>query len=76
MENRDKIFDQFKSAAENVAPKDFGSMESVWNRVEEKLDTKVLKKETKTWKKIAVAASILLCFSIRSKSTRLNSSHS
>lgn len=64
MENRDKIFDQFKNAAENVAPKDFGSMESVWNRVEEKLDNKVLKKETKIWKKIAVAASILLCFSV------------
>ena len=64
MENRDKIFDQFKNAAENVAPKEFASMESVWSRVEEKLDTKVLKKETKIWKKIAVAASILLCVSI------------
>jgi hypothetical protein len=64
MENRDKIFDQFKNAAENVSPKEFASMESVWNRVEEKLDTTVLKKETKTWKKIAVAASILLCVSI------------
>ncbi len=64
MENRDKIFDQFKNAADNVAPKEFPSMESVWNRVEEKLDNKVLKKETKTWKKIAVAASILLCVSI------------
>ncbi len=64
MENKDIIFEQFKKAAENVAPKEFPSMENVWSRVEEKLDTKVLKKETKTWKKIAVAASILLCFSI------------
>lgn len=64
MENRDTIFDQFKNAAENVALKDFASMESVWSRVEEKLDKKVLKKETKVWKKIAVAASILLCVSI------------
>ncbi len=64
MENRDKIFDQFKKAAENVVPKEFPSMESVWNRVEEKLDNKVLKKETKIWKKVAVAASILLCVSI------------
>ena len=64
MENKDIIFDQFKNAAENVAPKDFASMENVWSRVEEKLDAKVLKKETKNWKKIAVAASILLCVSV------------
>ncbi len=64
MENNDKIFDQFKNAAENVAPKEFQSMENVWNRIEDKLDQKVLKKETKTWRKIAVAASILLCVSI------------
>ena len=39
-------------------------MENVWNRVEQKLDTKVLKKETKLWKKLAVAASILLVVSV------------
>ncbi len=64
MENRDKIFDQFKNAAENVAPKEFASMDNVWSRVEEKLDNKVLKNETKIWKKIAVAASILLFVSV------------
>jgi len=60
MENQDKLYNQFKSAAENAETKDFPGMENVWNRVEQKLDTKVLKKETKLWKKLAVAASVLL----------------
>lgn len=64
MENQDKLYSQFKNAAEKSEAKDFPNMDSVWNRVEQKLDTKVLKKETKIWKKIAVAASILLVFSV------------
>lgn len=64
MENQDKLYNQFKSAAENAETKDFPGMENVWNRVEQKLDTKVLKKETKLWKKLAVAASILLVVSL------------
>lgn len=64
MENQDKLCNQFKSAAENAETKDFPGMENVWNRVEQKLDTKVLKKETKLWKKLAVAASILLVVSV------------
>jgi TonB-dependent SusC/RagA subfamily outer membrane receptor len=64
MENHDKLFNQIKTAAENAETKDFPSMESVWSRVEGKLDKKVLKKENTLWKKIAVAASVLLFFSI------------
>ena len=64
MENQDKLYNQFKSAAENAETKDFPGMENVWNRVEQKLDTKVLRKETKLWKKLAVAASILLVVSV------------
>ena len=64
MENQDKLYNQFKSAAENAETKDFPGMENVWNRVEQKLDTKVMKKETKLWKKLAVAASILLVVSV------------
>ncbi|WP_374548372.1 hypothetical protein [Flavobacterium sp.] len=64
MENQDKLYNQFKSAAENAETKDFPGMENIWNRVEQKLDTKVLKKETKLWKKLAVAASILLVVSL------------
>lgn len=64
MDNHDKIFDQFKNAAENVSPKKFDSMDQVWAKVENKLDQKVLKKENKLWKKIAVAASIFLVGSV------------
>ena len=60
MEKEDKIFDQFKSAADNAETKDFPGMENVWQRVEGKLDKKILKKENTLWKKIAVAACILL----------------
>ncbi|WNM18952.1 hypothetical protein [Flavobacterium capsici] len=60
MDHKDDIFEQFKSAAENAETKEFPAMESVWNRVESKLDNKQLTKETKLWKKLAVAASLLL----------------
>lgn len=60
MENQDKIYTQFKNAAEKSVAKDFPNSDKVWNRLEEKLDKKVLKKQNKLWKKIAVAASILL----------------
>ena len=64
MDNQDKIFNQIKSAAEKAETKDFPSMDKIWNRVEEKLDQKALKKERKLWKKIAVAASVLLLVSV------------
>jgi hypothetical protein len=63
MENQD-IFNQFKKAADNAESPGFASMEKVWNRVEEKLDKKELKKSSQLWKKWAVAASILLGISI------------
>ncbi len=64
MENHDKIYTQFKNAAEKSAEKDFPNRDNVWDKIEGKLDQKVLKKETKLWKKIAVAASVLLVVSI------------
>lgn len=64
MDNQDKLFNQIKSATENQTPENFPAMDKIWNRVEEKLDQKVVKKETKLWKKIAAAASILLITSI------------
>ncbi len=64
MENQDKIFDQFKSASQNAESKEFPSMDKVWSRLEEKLDHKILKKKSSKWKKIAVAATILLVISI------------
>ena len=64
MENQDKIFNQIKTAAVNAETKDFPSLENIWSRVEVKLDKKVLKKENTLWKKIAIAASILLFISL------------
>ncbi|TPG42257.1 hypothetical protein [Flavobacterium pectinovorum] len=64
MDNQDKIFDKFKEAAHNAESKDFPGMEKVWSRVEEKLDKKEDKKAISLWKKIAVAASLLLLISL------------
>ncbi|SCX78160.1 hypothetical protein [Flavobacterium caeni] len=60
MENQEKIFEQFKRAADNMESKDFPSVEKVWSRVEDKLDKKVLTKQHNLWKKVAIAASVLL----------------
>lgn len=60
MENQDKIFEQFKNAAEKAETKDFPEMEKIWSRVDAKLDTVVYKKQNNNWKKLAVAASVVL----------------
>ena len=39
-------------------------MDKVWNRVEEKLDNTIVVKKKNTWQKLAIAASVLLSFSI------------
>lgn len=64
MDNQDTLLNQIKSAAQNAESKEFPAMDKVWNRVEDKLDHKVLTKQNTLWKKIAVAASILLVVSI------------
>ena len=60
MENQDKIFEQFKNAAQKAETKDFPEMEKIWSRVDAKLDTVVYKKQNNNWKKLAVAASVVL----------------
>jgi TonB-dependent SusC/RagA subfamily outer membrane receptor len=60
MENQDNLFNKIKSAAENAERKDFDSMEKVWSRIDAKLDTKVEKRNTQNWRKLAVAATVLL----------------
>jgi hypothetical protein len=67
MDNQDKIFDKFKEAAQNAELKDFPGMEKVWSRVEDKLDKKEDKKTIALWKKIAIAASLLLLISLGSQ---------
>ncbi|AWK07280.1 hypothetical protein HYN56_24830 [Flavobacterium crocinum] len=64
MDNQDKLFDKIKQASENAEFKDFPGMEKVWSRVEDKLDKKEDKKTIALWKKIAVAASLLLLISL------------
>ncbi|SEN82100.1 hypothetical protein SAMN05444671_2184 [Flavobacterium sp. CF108] len=64
MDNQDKIFNRFKEAADNAEPKDFPGMEKVWSHLEDKLDRKEDKKSIALWKKIAVAASLLLVISL------------
>lgn len=64
MDNQDKLFDKIKEASQNAEFKDFPGMEKVWSRVEEKLDKKEDKKTITLWKKIAVAASLLLLLSL------------
>ena len=64
MGTEDKLYNKIKHAAENAEQKDFPGMDKIWARVEEKLETNVAKKETSNWKKIAVAASIVLVATI------------
>ena len=60
MNTEDKIYNKIKSAADKGSTTDFSGMDKVWNRVEDKLDAQVSKTESSKWKKIAVAASILV----------------
>lgn len=64
MENQDKLYEQFQQASRKAEGKDFPAMDKVWARVEDKLDHKVLKTQNKLWKKIAIAASFLLLFTL------------
>jgi TonB-dependent SusC/RagA subfamily outer membrane receptor len=63
MDNNDTIFDQFKEVFREAESKDFAAMETVWSRIDAKLDTKAHKTENKLWKKLAIAASVLIAIS-------------
>lgn len=63
MNSEDKIYNKIKSASQK-GEKDFPGMDKVWNRVEEKLDNTIVVKKKNTWQKLAIAASVLLSFSI------------
>ena len=60
MDNKDKLDQQFQQAARNSEIGSVPSMEKIWARVEEKLDKEEEKKPFLWWKKLAVAASLLL----------------
>lgn len=60
MENQDKIYKQFEQAARNSETKPVPGLDKIWARVEEKLDKEEEVKPIFWWKKLAVAASLLL----------------
>ena len=64
MDNQDKLFKQFQEASHKAESKDFAAMDKVWSRVEDKLDKKEDRKTIVLWKKLAVAASLLLFFTL------------
>jgi hypothetical protein len=63
MNSEDKIYSKIKSAS-HKGEKDFPGMDKVWNRVEEKLDNTIVVQKKNTWQKLAIAATVLLSFSI------------
>ena len=60
MGTEEKLYKKIQQAAENATQKDFPGMEKIWARVEDKLETQTLQKEKHLWKKLAVAASVVL----------------
>lgn len=60
MKTEDKLYNKIKSAAQKGETPDFPNLESVWNRVEDKLEANISQKETSRWKKVAIAASVVL----------------
>lgn len=60
MGTEEKLYKKIQQAAENAEQKDFPSMEKIWARVEDKIETQTLQKEKHLWKKLAVAASVVL----------------
>jgi Ca-activated chloride channel homolog len=65
MENHDKIYKQFETAARNSEDKKgFDRMDAVWNRVEEKLDRKKERRAAQLWKYTGIAALLLLFITI------------
>lgn len=73
MENHDKIYKQFETAARNSEDKKgFDRMDAVWNRVEEKLDRKKERRNAQLWKYTGIAALVLLFITIGFEMTKSN----
>lgn len=64
MEQHDIFETKLREAARKAETQDFPAIEKVWNRVNDKLDGKQQKTAHIFWKRIAIAASILLCIGI------------
>ncbi len=64
MKDDEKIFEAFRQAADHSPDARFPGMEKIWGRVEDKLDGRKLRAGISRWKKLAIAASILLMGSL------------
>ena len=64
MDTQDKIINKIKAAAHKTEQQDFAAMDKVWARIDQKLDQQALQTKTKIWKKMAIAASVLLLLSL------------
>ena len=64
MNSEDKIYYKIKSASNKGETPNFDAMDKVWSRIEDKLETNALKKQNNNWKKIAVAAAVLIVSTI------------
>lgn len=64
MDNYDTLYKKYQQASVKDEAKEFPAMDKVWTRLEDKLDAKVHKSQSKTWKKMAIAASVLLLVSL------------
>lgn len=64
MKEQNNLFEQYKNLADTSSSEDFPSKEKIWDRIDAKLDQKVLTKEKSVWQKTAIAATVLLTFSV------------
>lgn len=63
MNSEDKIYNKIKNAS-HKGEKDFPGMDKIWSRVERKLDNTIVVQKKNSWQKLAIAATVLLSFSI------------
>ena len=64
MNNQDKIFEKIRNHAFEQEGLDFDSKDKIWDRIATNLDQKNQQSNAEQWKKIAIAASILLFVSL------------
>lgn len=64
MKNQDTLINQFQKAAEEAPLQKAPAHDAIWNKIETRLNQKELTSKKQHWKKIAMAACILLVGSI------------
>ena len=64
MKNQDTLINQFQKAAEQAPLEHVPQHEAIWDKIESRLDQKELTSKKQLWKRIAIAACLLLVGSI------------